>query len=297
MKTSICSDAWEKNKALITKLYMGEEWPLKHVIKKIRSEGFKPSETQLRSRLKKWRITKPSRQTRRGPRTGGLGDDGNKEDMKRSSIPPSSNDRPLPAAKETPNTRSNWSEIPVCAPSDLQCQLVDEELNTPVARQLTPSSSVVHVPVSDKPHTVHNFPDLSPHTISFEQPFQIYSAAENLMANITSAAAPSYPGYTLFPESCNPSPRSTTTPAMATWPPRPVSVDPGLNFVIHPGQWYHTPFEAINSPSGVPHSATVGPSARYRDQIPMVAPPPLVPYLPEFAYYGVEAPEFHNYNF
>ncbi|RJE19715.1 hypothetical protein PHISCL_07950 [Aspergillus sclerotialis] len=65
MKHTIPSDIWEGKKALITKLYKDEEWPLKQVIKQIRSADFNPSETQLRSRLKKWRVTKSSRQTRK----------------------------------------------------------------------------------------------------------------------------------------------------------------------------------------------------------------------------------------
>jgi hypothetical protein len=67
MKTSIPSEVWEKKKSLIAKLYKDEEWPLKQVIKQIRTEDFNPSETQLRSRLKKWRVTKPSRQARKKP--------------------------------------------------------------------------------------------------------------------------------------------------------------------------------------------------------------------------------------
>lgn len=42
MKTSISSDVWEKKKALISKLYMEEEWPLKQVIKQIRTDDFNP---------------------------------------------------------------------------------------------------------------------------------------------------------------------------------------------------------------------------------------------------------------
>ncbi|GAD99643.1 hypothetical protein ANI_1_1300104 [Paecilomyces variotii No. 5] len=76
MKNNIPSEIWEKKKPLIIKYYTVEEWPLKQVIKKIRTPDFDPrtdhesfpaSETQLRSRLKKWRITKPSRQTRKKP--------------------------------------------------------------------------------------------------------------------------------------------------------------------------------------------------------------------------------------
>ncbi|KAK2738896.1 hypothetical protein FQN55_009666 [Onygenales sp. PD_40] len=65
MKTSIPADVWETKRALIASLYKDEEWPLKQVIKKIRTDEFNPTETQLRSRLKKWGVTKPSRQKRK----------------------------------------------------------------------------------------------------------------------------------------------------------------------------------------------------------------------------------------
>ncbi|OJD13093.1 hypothetical protein AJ78_06414 [Emergomyces pasteurianus Ep9510] len=65
MKTSIPSEVWENKRAEIAALYKEEEWPLKQVIKKIRSDDFNPTETQLRSRLKKWGVTKPSRQKRK----------------------------------------------------------------------------------------------------------------------------------------------------------------------------------------------------------------------------------------
>jgi hypothetical protein len=44
MKSSvpIPSDVWEEKKALIAALYKDEEWPLKQVIKKIRSDNFNP---------------------------------------------------------------------------------------------------------------------------------------------------------------------------------------------------------------------------------------------------------------
>ncbi|QSS56451.1 hypothetical protein I7I53_04665 [Histoplasma capsulatum var. duboisii H88] len=65
MKNSIPSEVWEDKRAEIAALYKEEEWPLKQVIKKIRSDDFNPTETQLRSRLKKWGVTKPSRQKRK----------------------------------------------------------------------------------------------------------------------------------------------------------------------------------------------------------------------------------------
>ncbi|KAL4753369.1 hypothetical protein BDW72DRAFT_31668 [Aspergillus terricola var. indicus] len=111
MKSSvpISSDVWEEKKALIAALYKDEEWPLKQVIKKIRSENFNPSETQLRSRLKKWRVTKPSRQTRertkecvRSPKTTSCSNNnGSPNSQTRSRLPPT------PA--EAPATQSEWS--------------------------------------------------------------------------------------------------------------------------------------------------------------------------------------------
>lgn len=42
MKNPIPSDVWEAKKELIAKLYKDEEWPLKQVIKQIRTEDFDP---------------------------------------------------------------------------------------------------------------------------------------------------------------------------------------------------------------------------------------------------------------
>ncbi|KAL3465663.1 hypothetical protein BJX64DRAFT_285269 [Aspergillus heterothallicus] len=57
----IQTDIWEDKRALITQLYKVEEWPLKQVIKMVQTREFRPREAQLRARLKKWHIRKPSR--------------------------------------------------------------------------------------------------------------------------------------------------------------------------------------------------------------------------------------------
>ncbi|KAE8334459.1 hypothetical protein BDV24DRAFT_170173 [Aspergillus arachidicola] len=63
MKHRITFNMWEQKKGLIIQLYREEGWPLKQVIKRVRSDEFDPSENQLRSRLRKWCITKsPHRQ-------------------------------------------------------------------------------------------------------------------------------------------------------------------------------------------------------------------------------------------
>jgi hypothetical protein len=43
MKTSISSDVWETKRPQIAKLYKEEEWPLKQVIKQIRTKDFDPT--------------------------------------------------------------------------------------------------------------------------------------------------------------------------------------------------------------------------------------------------------------
>ncbi|OQD76251.1 hypothetical protein PENANT_c132G00366 [Penicillium antarcticum] len=63
MSPLIAPDLWEKKKDVISKLYREEDWPLKQVLKRVWSKDFKPSENQLRSRLKRWQITKRSRRT------------------------------------------------------------------------------------------------------------------------------------------------------------------------------------------------------------------------------------------
>ncbi|KAB8213984.1 hypothetical protein BDV33DRAFT_209698 [Aspergillus novoparasiticus] len=62
MKHKSAPDIWEKKKHLIIDLYKHEGWPVKQVIKKVRTGDFNPSDGQLRSRLKKWGITKFPRQ-------------------------------------------------------------------------------------------------------------------------------------------------------------------------------------------------------------------------------------------
>jgi hypothetical protein len=42
MGHTISGDVWESKRAVITKLYKEEEWPLKQVIKAIQTEAFQP---------------------------------------------------------------------------------------------------------------------------------------------------------------------------------------------------------------------------------------------------------------
>ncbi|KAJ5698229.1 hypothetical protein N7462_000234 [Penicillium macrosclerotiorum] len=277
MKTSISSDIWEKKKALIAKLYMEEEWPLKQVIKQIRSDDFDPSETQLRSRLKKWRVTKPSRQTRKKPQ--GSEDPDSEKDVKDSSVSPRSK-KASPAPKESTIPRSTWSTQPVYSPAS--------KWDAPLTQKLTPSPSGEHSFVSEGHLAMHSFQDAKPATTSFEQPSQTSPVDPGLMLNTTAAVTPTYTAYPLSPESCIPSPGSTTDPTLAAWPARSVSVDMSLNPSLHPAQWYGMPFEPITPPPGVAHAAPLPPPAAG-----YVVPPPAGLFPPEFAHYS-EAPEYHH---
>ncbi|KAJ5312933.1 hypothetical protein N7508_003763 [Penicillium antarcticum] len=282
MKTSISSDVWEKKKALIAKLYMEEEWPLKQVIKQIRSDDFNPSETQLRSRLKKWRVTKPSRQTRKKAQSSSSAEPDSDRDVTRQP----SIQRPLP--RDPPRTRHDWPGAQsIYAP--VSEDHPQAKWNSPLVQQLTPSPSGEHTLVSDR-SAVHSnsYPDLSPTATSFDHA-HASPVGEALMVNTTSAMAPSYPAssaYPLSPESCLPSPGGTanTTPGIA-WPPRSVSADYGLNSA----QWFQLPFEAITPPNGVAQTAAP-------------IPPSLTGYLPpasghvyhQYPHYQSEAHDYHH---
>lgn len=206
--------------------------------------------------------------------------------MKSTSSVSSRNHR-SPAAKETSSNRSDWSAHPAYASSDIH-SVDHQKWNAPLAQQLTPTLSGEHVLISDR-HAVHPFSEHNSTTASFEHPGQTSPVSEGLMLNATSAVTPTYAAYPLSPESCIPSPGSSTTPALGQWPPRSVSVDMSLNPALHPAHWYHMPFEPTTPPSGVPHSAPV-----YGDRVPMVASHGVYP--PEFAHYGGETPEYHGYD-
>ncbi|KAJ5481015.1 hypothetical protein N7539_006909 [Penicillium diatomitis] len=259
MKTSISSDVWEKKKAIIAKLYMEEEWPLKQVIKQIRSDDFNPSETQLRSRLKKWRVTKPSRQTRK--KTQGSEDPESEKESRTSSSSPRTS-RASPAARKTPSAsasasayRSDWTHS-VYGPVELSHP---NRWNSHMGPQMTtPSpSSADHHGVVMEPHTTkYNLPDPNAPVNSYEQTSTHTSpAAEHVILNTTAAVTPSYAAYSLSPESCGPSPDASSNSAISQWPARTVSGDMSYQSNIHPTQWYNLPLEPMAPSSVVPHSA------------------------------------------
>ncbi|KXG51904.1 uncharacterized protein PGRI_092970 [Penicillium griseofulvum] len=276
MKTSISSDVWEKKKALISRLYMEEEWPLKQVIKQIRTDDFNPSETQLRSRLKKWRVTKPSRQTRKKSLAEVSGEEDS--DVKRKA----SIQRPLPSlpVRAEPIIRHEWPMAqPIYGQSSTQHHVPDQDRkwSSPMIQQLTPSPSGEHILVPDR--TAVSYPDLSPTTTAFDHTSPV---GEGLMLNTTSAMTPSYQAYPLSPESCLPSPGTATTPGIG-WPPRAVSVDYGLN----PSQWYSLPFEAITPPATVPQSTAAPMAPSVNGYLPQGHL-----YSPQYHQYPSEAPEY-----
>ncbi|KAJ5190349.1 uncharacterized protein N7498_009334 [Penicillium cinerascens] len=283
MKTSISSCAWEKKKPLINRLYVEEEWPLKHVLKQIRSDDFNPSETQLRSRLRKWRAIKPSRKTRR-PRGCDSGDDDSEKDENASPATPPHNDGPSPAAMQT-STGWDCSGLPAGALLDVHSQPMDQKWNASAAQLLTPSPSMDHVRVSNRSHAAH---DLNMPATSFEQPARTSPVAEGLIMNTTSAPMSSSPGYPVYPGQCVLPPGSTTNPPMAAWSPCPMSPDLGLDPTLDPEWWYSMAFEAPDAPPGVPHSAS-----HHQEYIPVAVPPPSSAYPPELAHYGGYEPRKH----
>ena len=251
-----------------------------------------PSETQLRSRLKKWRVTKPSRQTRK--KVQGSDDGDSEKDGQESSTSPSNRPSP-PMTKEISSVRPTWSTPPAYALSDSQSSdHPSSKWSTPLAQQLSPSPSGENGLVGER-SAVYAFSDTGSTTTSFEQPpAQTTTVTEGLMLNTTDAIAPSFAGYPLSPDSCFPSPNSANA-AMA-WPPRSVSLDMSLNQTLHPTHWYPMSFETITPPPGHAHPAPLAPATGFRDQVPMMAPLGPGVYPPDFPHYSGEGPEWHGYD-
>lgn len=246
------------------------------------------SETQLRSRLKKWRVTKPSRQTRKKSLASASGKD--QDTHKDAKSKTSTIQRPLPslptretsARHEWPMTQPNYGH-----PSTLQHPVPDQDRkwSSPMIQQLTPSPSGEHILIPDRTTAV-SYSDLSPTTTSFDHS-HTSPVGEGLMLNTTSAVAPSYPAYPLSPESCLPSPGTATTPGGIGWSPRAVSVDYGLN----PSQWYSLPFEAITPPA-IPLSTAAPMTPSMNGYLPQTQL-----YHPQYHHHYGEVPEYpHSYD-
>ncbi|KAI9925672.1 hypothetical protein MW887_005471 [Aspergillus wentii] len=251
MKNSIPSDVWEKKRALIAKLYKDEEWPLKQVIKQIRSADFNPSETQLRSRLKKWRVTKPSRQTRKkshDSQQDAAGDESGQEDAspkaRRSTGSPSTQlpSSTQPAAEGLSATEPEWFMNSTYAHPTTAASLDEPSVSgawvPPVIHQQSLSPSGHHRHLSNSPPVVHQFPN------GIHDPSHVSSPVDGALISPASTMAPSYasPPYSVAPDSCLQSSTPTTTAA----PPAPWSVS----------QWYSMPLEAVTQSHSVPFYTT-----------------------------------------
>ncbi|KAI9372014.1 hypothetical protein BJX61DRAFT_471446 [Aspergillus egyptiacus] len=241
MKNSvpIPSDVWEAKKALIATLYKDEEWPLKQVIKKIRSDNFNPSETQLRSRLKKWRVTKPSRQTRkkseeaiRDPvrETPSAHHASSPEDQTRS--------RPSPTATGAPAAEPEWCMTngayePHGLPSTIP---LNGQNNSPVWASTSSRPSPLDSPINSHASS-HESLSISTSNSYFPQSSPL---ADGALLSPTPAMTPTYAdGYPLQPDSCIQTPVSTTTTAF-----------PATAWAVP--QWYSIPMETSHQPHSMP---------------------------------------------
>ncbi|PYH42182.1 uncharacterized protein BP01DRAFT_138422 [Aspergillus saccharolyticus JOP 1030-1] len=256
MKNSIPSDVWERKKALIAQLYKDEEWPLKQVIKKIRSEDFNPSETQLRSRLKKWRVTKPSRQTRKKSNDSqqeGSGDDSSREDgsphCRATTVSPKSRHHIRSAATENHLPESDWFMNGSFAPhDDLPATVSLDHAWAPVLSQHSPSNipskqresshASVVVPSSSVSHTSPLLDDvlLNPTTSMppgfHEHPYCF--TAEPYMQTPASTAATAGPIQWSMPQWYSmPMDHEAQAPPMPFYTAAPLSppIDPAMHLI------------------------------------------------------------------
>ncbi|KAL4933204.1 Clr5 domain-containing protein [Aspergillus undulatus] len=152
MKSAISPDIWETKRMLITKLYKDEEWPLKQVIKLVQTRDFHPSESQLRSRLKKWHITKPSRKKYDGSRrlSGAKKNNAQKRPSESHSTLPSSStyntlqshqhQHPLPLPSRKTDESDSFSEARSDASRPSVSVSIPEMSTSPANRYILPSS-------------------------------------------------------------------------------------------------------------------------------------------------------------
>lgn len=154
----------------------------------------------MRSRLKKWRVTKPSRQTRKKSQDGQqetTGDDSDPDDSSSkdriSTASPTTRKSSQPAAKETASTKEvDWHPVSFEEQQDLS--------NSP-------------------PSMMHQFPSVIPSASSYD-PSQPSTPVDGVLLNPSSTMAPSYssPSYTVAPDVCLPQSSAPATTAMTSMP-------------------------------------------------------------------------------
>ncbi|KAK2754729.1 hypothetical protein FQN54_006862 [Arachnomyces sp. PD_36] len=257
MKPSIPPALWEKKRSQIAKLYKDEEWPLKHVIKQIRTEEFNPSETQLRSRLKKWRVTKPSRQCRKKsqdspPYRAAVGMEAPLRSA--TTTPPSPGDD-VPSATSTipkaesssPPSDPNWYWYP-----DSECRQLFHESGDKKALggQSNPPSWVL--PAIYPPSRNQSYNNSEPYkypTVQTVSPIHTYtpqhSATSPISGTPVNASPPLRSPFTesAFPEICF----STLPPPEYEWSVQ-LRDDIRRTDIAAPGE-YTSPMDSAQSPS------------------------------------------------
>ncbi|KAL9580713.1 MAG: hypothetical protein Q9212_004327 [Teloschistes hypoglaucus] len=62
-------EQWKERKEEILRLYIDEQWTLKLVMRAMRTSDFDPSESQYRTKLKKWKLRKPRKRRQHLPST------------------------------------------------------------------------------------------------------------------------------------------------------------------------------------------------------------------------------------
>ncbi|KAL2826382.1 hypothetical protein BJY01DRAFT_229720 [Aspergillus pseudoustus] len=279
MKSSvpIPSDVWEEKKALIAALYKDEEWPLKQVIKKIRSDNFNPSETQLRSRLKKWRVTKPSRQTRKKSHEPPPTRDNNalretsspKGHSNCSSPKPQTRVRPVPTTAKGPATEPEWymtnrhyesHGLPTTIPLDGHD--IPTSVWAPTSSQPSPLSSPSNSRVNS-----HGSLAILTSTSPYDQS-QTSPLVDGALLNPTPAMTPTYTdaSYSFASEPC-----------MQKTPVSTAAGPPTIQWAMP--QWYTMTANTVRDPMPF---YTTGPLTPPIDPMMQVVPPQFPQHLSEF---------------
>lgn len=278
-------------------------WPVTAVFLSLRTLTMTLSETQLRSRLKKWRVTKPSRQTRKKSQY-------DQQDVCNGTGPAAS--RPRKADKRDQSIADQgWCivngmyspqdhHLPVTAP--FKEQNLSRLWIPPIARQQRQQQSLSPQDEDSdgyhSPPSVQQFSSSLPNSNLFNQlhPSPVTEGAV-MSNNVTPVMTPNFPSttYPLSPVSRLQSPLPTTIPTYpAQWPGASdqgsIATSPSLGPVP---QWYSVTSDGIDhQPLSIPFYAIspVQPSMAggYEDYVQ-----PMPPQTPG-SLYSPPSPQYTN---
>jgi hypothetical protein len=265
------------------------------------------SETQLRSRLKKWRVTKPSRQTRKKPAANGQVDnDDDEDDVQEEMSPvetknspwqtPTPQSQPSISHQDAPPVRRDWYSSDAWAqPSQQESQpkithhqaeqaeiAVTSAWSAPVSAATQLAMTTDHH-VQQNPGSQISTPIVSHFSAhSLPTAYDLSQHSPQTAVPTTHMVSPSY--VASYPMPQMPYPQSAPQSAVQ-WPTASDYIEPDVSpsgLAMPPTNWFAAQYDAA---SGAPHTAyyqrAINPMANYSHVMQPMAPQDMSSYQPQ----------------